>query len=276
MTFAANPITQSVAFRARSNLVALKESLAAYFEANGVAAKVMIGLESRNKWDVSRVILIPGKFDGSSLKTLDAGDLTPPMHGASTNPRELVGWDRLVTCSVRAYDIRRTVSEELQIEETESLIEWAIRGIYNAVSRNTGKAIGAGNIVFSSTLWAIPPIQNAIGKEFLFQFVYKSVFFDVPQAVVFPSPALAKGPLNGGVAGANASIWPGAEVTGVYGVSPAMIGWTITFTGNSAPANSGAFKILSYNYMGGGTLTINNANAVLDPNNGSISWSVSP
>lgn len=64
-----------------------------------------------------------------------------------------------------------------------------------------------------------------------------------------------------------------ATITGLTGMTPAIVGQTITFTGASSGGNNGAFFVTGY--ISSSSVTVNNAVAVApDLNNGAISWSL--
>jgi hypothetical protein len=81
--------------------------------------------------------------------------------------------------------------------------------------------------------------------------------------------------INGGVqlAGATASITFGAGVntiTGLSGMTQAMVGQTIQIAGGATPTNNGSFVIVSV--LSPTSVTVTNASGVTDANNGHIFW----
>jgi hypothetical protein len=272
-----------------SSLVALYQSVSAYFQALSVNAAVYLGLKERDRWDTSRVVIIDGEFDGSNTpKPRAAGRFRAPWQKQSTNPRELVGWERPVTLSIRGVDPTQPDSEAAQVQATEALIELTVQAVHNATAIDavTGAtvAIGQANIDWSEgrTVWvdAGSATQQTWGKEFLVGFTYKCVFFDAALQVVTPTPALGKNLLSTPQSGIHASIatakGSSAVVKGLGFCTPAMAdgSHSLQLSGAATSANNGTFPIAFF--LSPTSLVIANAAAVADANNGSISWAVVP
>lgn len=83
--------------------------------------------------------------------------------------------------------------------------------------------------------------------------------------------------LNGGVqlAGVTASITFGAginTISGLSGMTTALVGQTVTIVGAATPANNGTFTIVSV--INSSTITVTNASGATDANNSHIGWSL--
>ena len=277
--------------RGRSSLTRLTSALRSYFEIRNIGANVYLGLKNRDRWDTSRVVIIDGEFDGSNApKVRSAGEFVAPWHKASVNPRELVGWARPVTLSIRAVDPVNVDSEDAQTEATETLIEATLQGLQNAMWLNPRTqeyvAVGQANIDWggSKAFWCDPgsATQQTFGKEFLVGFTYKCVFFDLAEQIQFPSIGQLKGPMLDTLeSGRNAAIWSVATGAGTAVVSnlafcqPSYVGMSLRLSGAAVSANNGTFPISFL--LGPNSLVIANAAAVAgDGNNGSIAWQVVP
>lgn len=273
-----------------SGLVALYSSVSAYFTNLAINAKVYLGLKYRDLYDTSRVVIIDGEFDGSNTpRVRSAGRFLAPWQKQSTNPRELVGWERPVTLSIRAVDATDPDNESKQVAATEALIESTIQAVHNAMAVDTegnNIAIGQNNIDWreSKAAWvdAGTATQQTWGKEFLVTFLYKCVLFDLPVAVAFPTPSLEKGPLlsnpQGGVNATvvSASSVSGTAIIGNLGMrSPADVGFALKMLGAANAGNDGTFPIAAY--LSPNSVVIANANAVApDANSGNIAWQIVP
>lgn len=191
---------------ARDGLVALADSVRRYFAANNVDAEVPeIGIDSRaNRWAEPRVVFVPGDYDGSSPpKTLDEGRFTPPEHTKSDNPRELVTWERVCTACVLGVDADHKTSMQAQIEASAVLVELTLQAMWNAFDQTAADGAfptsfergyaGQASLSFDSSRVRrlYPPTIMGFGTEVLFTFVQKGPFFDVPEPLIVPQPAIA-------------------------------------------------------------------------------------
>lgn len=275
-----------------SSLVALYASMQRWFEQQvGDAARVYLGLRYRDNWDTSRVVIIDGEFDGAGApKPRAAGRFRAPWQKQSYNPRELVGWERPITLSIRGVDATNPDSEAAQIQATEDLIELTVQAVHNAMAVDsvTGAnvPIGQNNVDWTDGkgMWVDPgsATQQTWGKEFLIGLTYKCPLFDVAQLVVVPSPMLQKGPLlSTQTSGVNASViqaYPasGAAVISNLGFCNAgQVGMSLVLSGAASSANNGTFPIAAL--MSSTSLVIANSSAVApDANNGAIAWQIVP
>jgi len=215
----------------RSGLLALRDGMAANFEAWGVMATVgVVSFKERWRQDnqgpggANRVLLMPGAHDGSETpKSVDGGELTKPRH-THAQVRELAGWNKLVTMSVWAVDASSETAKAdaaSQIEAVEDLLELAVRAAHNAVIlgpaappeplaqgtaiANGGQAmqtlvppaplaVGLADIVWGKVRWIQPPVEWAFGLELLVQLVHRGPLFDVFEDHAFPSPVVHRNP----------------------------------------------------------------------------------
>jgi hypothetical protein len=184
----------------RSGLKALSRGLADYFQQHQVAAAVgKVGWRSRFRVDNqgpgggSRVILIPGEYDGAAVpKSMKGGTLTKPRH-AHVEARELVWWHKTVTVSVWGNDRVEPDDDEAQIEATEALFEWTVRGLHNAIDPVSGRPVGLADIVWQDVNWVKPPSERAFGLEILATFEHQSALFDVPDDLAYPLGVVSRG-----------------------------------------------------------------------------------
>lgn len=274
----------------KSALVALYSSVSQYFTDLSINAKVYLGLRYRDLYDTSRVVIIDGEFDGSNTpRVRSAGRFLAPWQKQSTNPRELVGWERPVTLSIRAVDPTNPDDETLQTAATEALIESTIQAVHNAMAvtpAGLNVAIGQNNVDWreSKAAWvdAGTATQQNWGKEFLVTFLYKCVLFDLAEATATPTPNLEKGPMlsnpSGGVNATIVSASSSAQtaVIGNLGLrTPGDVGLALKMSGAANAPNDGTFPIVAF--LSPTTLVIANAAAVApDANSGSIVWQVVP
>jgi len=191
-----------------SALLALRRAVADYFTTNNVSASVYLGWKPRSRQDnqgpggSNRVVFIPGDFDPSSgePKALKAGalDRDAPQNHVDLDPRQraVAWWHPIVTCSVWACDPSAPQDEAGQIAATDDLFNATCAALHNAVDPVTGTAIGFGNIEeFGDTMWTLPPVESAFGRELTFRFVLLSPRFDAPTGLAYPSPAVNRNPV---------------------------------------------------------------------------------
>ena len=274
----------------QSSLTLLFRAVQAWFTAYQVDAAVYLGLKYRDLQDQPRVILIDGEFDGTlDPRPRSAGRFRAPWQKKSVDPRELVGWERPVTLSVRAVDKTAPDSEIAQVVATETLLEFAVQAVQNAVSTDpvTGMVYGVGQASVdwgeSKLTWVDPGTgtQQTWGKELLVTFIYKCPLFDQALGVAFPVGQLEKNLLStyqSGVSGSVTSAFIAAE-TAVIGDlafrSPADVGKVLALSGAASAENNGSFPIVAF--LSPSQLVVSNVHAVApDANNGSISWSLQP
>jgi hypothetical protein len=190
----------------RSGLVALADSVRSQFAAQGVTAEVSpVGLAYRSLWAKSRVVFIPGEFDGSETpKALNEGRFTPPEHTKSDNPREIVTWERLCTAAILGVDTDNASDAQAQIVAAETLVELTVRAMWNAVdpaaaangmagTKEYGLA-GQASLSFEggSTKRLYPPVIGGYGAEVLLVFTQKGPFFDAPIRTLTPEFTLGR------------------------------------------------------------------------------------
>lgn len=176
-----------------SGLSAMKRAVAQYFEDHEVQAKVLIGLQARGQWAKSRVVLIPGHYDGSAVaRPLAGGRMEAPQQKQSLNPRELAAWIREVTLSIFAVDPEALRDEEAQNTALENLLEFTLQATWNAIDPISQKNVGGPGVKYLDTLIVQPPVQQAYGREILLWTTMQTPLFDQPQQVRVPAPALTK------------------------------------------------------------------------------------
>lgn len=268
----------------KSGLVALADQIRTYFENNGIAAKVLLGLKARNLWDEPRVVIVDGLFDGSlQPKTLDAGQLTDPVKAASYNPREIAAWERPITFCVRGVDPTELENEAAQIEAQENLIEstlQAIRSGINPQATNLPTRPGGANVKFAKAVWVHPPVEFAYGKELLVQATLAANFYDLPQQISFPSiNPFSKNVNTSKYSGQNAVVQSTgngfAVITGLAFVDTSWVGGNLSLSGANSQNNNGSFVVDEF-VSPFATIIVNPLAVAPDSNNGSISWGFSP
>lgn len=186
----------------RSGLIALADGVRRYFEANGVAAVVAVGLKQRffqinqGPGGASRIVFIPGDFDGTEgSRPLDEGEIGDPMGHTSTNPRELAQWSRVCTVAVWGVDTTKLEDEALQIEATEDLLERTVEAIHNCTGEvrdvdDLGRPITAvlghlgADVTWGKISGVYPPLENGFGRELLLRFTLSGPLYDQPIAMV--------------------------------------------------------------------------------------------
>jgi hypothetical protein len=198
----------------RSALVALKRGLRAYFDANGIGAATEVGWTARSRIDnqgfggANRVVLAPGFFDPNegAPRARRAGkldrnaeqnqiDISPGV--ASTyQPLRVIAWlHQDVTCCVWAVDTDHPQDEELQLEATETLLEYTLQGLHLANDPETQTSVGFANIEeWGEAFWTLPPGEMAFGRELTFSLVLLVPFFDQPVGLAYPGPSVGRDP----------------------------------------------------------------------------------
>lgn len=176
-----------------SGISALVRAVGAYFEDNGVAAQVLFGMTKRGEWAKSRVVFIPGHYDGSEApRPMAGGVFDAPQQKESLNPRELTAWIRAITVSIFAVDPTNVTDEEAQNTALENLLESTQQAMWNAIDPISQKNVGGPGIKFLDSLVVQPPVQMAYGREILMWCTMQTPLFDLPEQVRTPTPALTK------------------------------------------------------------------------------------
>jgi len=97
---------------------------------------------------------------------------------------------------VWACDPSAPQDEAGQIAATDDLFNSTCAALHNAVDPVTGTAIGFGNVEeYGDTMWTLPPVESAFGRELTFRFVLLSPRFDAPTGLAYPSPAVNRNPV---------------------------------------------------------------------------------
>lgn len=184
----------------RDGLITLADSVRNYFKVLNISAQVLpVGLKYRSLWASSRVVFVPGEFDGTdTTKPLREGRLTAPQHMKSDNPRELVTWERVATVCVYAFDPSAPSNEQAQIEAATLLLEQTIQAMWNASrtpptppglpgTKEFGLA-GQASLRFDdgTVTRAYPPSDLGYGAELLVTFTQLGPLFDTYQPTVVP------------------------------------------------------------------------------------------
>jgi hypothetical protein len=177
----------------RSGLSSIKRAMQAYFEQAGVEARVEFGLIARDQWVRSRVVWIPGRFDGANVpRPMAAGSFGGPTQKSQTNPRELAKWERQLTLSIYAVDLSDR-SEEAQNAAQEALVELAIRALWRGIDPENPSAPppGLAGIQLGEGTLIAPPAQSVGGKELLIAATMLTPFYDEVRPTVYPGLALS-------------------------------------------------------------------------------------
>jgi hypothetical protein len=190
----------------RDAIVALRDATAAYFVANDVPAVVArVGLKYRTfqvnqgPGGGSRVVFIPGEFDGSlDPKPMKLSELAMPRKNVTDtgNPRELFKRTLNVTLSIWAVDTSKLSDEEAQWCATSDLAELTIQGARNGQDPESGKYPGLANLLPYAEILNRTAIENTFGFELLLQCRLGSVYLDQPSDTTTPQPAIARDPAS--------------------------------------------------------------------------------
>lgn len=268
----------------QSGLSSLKRAMQAYFDSISVDATVLVGLRHRENWNLTRVVLIPGKFDGSPTpRPMAGGKVLAPTQAASLNPGELQSWEREITLSIFAVDVANKDDPEAQNAALENMLEQTIQACWSGIDPQAPpgtKPAGMAGITWGDTIVIKPQAQNACGDEILLQFSHKTPLFERSRGFMVPSFTLDEQMLDSETSGRAASISSVASglasIVGLGGfASPTWVGGTITLSGAGFTANNGTFPIAGL--TSSSAIVISNAAAVApDANNGRIVWSVTP
>jgi hypothetical protein len=188
---------------------ALADGVRAQFLANSSPVIVPpVGWDQRNQQQNysavpggGRVIFMPGQYDGSAgaPKPIDGGEFSRDLKFQSLNPRENVGWDSWVTCSVWAVDPTRMMQEEDQILATLDLVESTLQAINMATHTSADgsiQTVGQANIKFNGkTTWVLPPSTvTTFGREFVFSFVQRCRWLNAAYGIAYPQPEVSRTP----------------------------------------------------------------------------------
>jgi hypothetical protein len=145
----------------------------------------------------NRIVFLPGDGlkdgrEGVFEGPLAAGmkDLAPvPSVGANVPPgvraRHIVDWRRLSTISVWGVDPARPQNDEASYEQVDLLVEDLTQALQNTI---------AGLYKFESAQWNSTVTDTAYGRELRISLSLRSTLFDLPRAVVAPSPIVHRDP----------------------------------------------------------------------------------
>jgi hypothetical protein len=215
----------ALAAPAKNGLLALRDGVAAYFLAQGVPATVgQVGIKYRyfqvneGPGGAMRVVFMPGEYDGSDApRTRRGGTLSPPrkasgqdskrfavpslsdpsgfVPGPSTlNPAPLASNTEIATVSVWAVDPLDPQDEESAYIATFDLFELTLEAMHRAVDPDTGVHVGVANLRPGDYLWSTPVGERAFGRELLYSFEHKGLFFFQPIDKATPQPAIHRNP----------------------------------------------------------------------------------
>lgn len=271
----------------QSAVCALYEFVKTDFTTRFPSAEVHFGLKYRDLWDTSRVVIIDGDFGGSNVPSvLDAGTFGAPWQASSTNPRELVSWERPLTLSIRGVDASKPDSIVAQTQATESLIEATVQSMNAAILTYTDPSLGPityplgqNQLRWGRARWVNPgsSTQQTWGMEFLVSLIYRCVFYDLPVPVQKVTPAIAKQAVPNRRSGTAATLESMAGTTVVVGnlafVTYDWVGRGLTLGGAASSGNDGTFPIAAV--VSPTEVAITNAAGVVpDANSGELTWSV--
>jgi hypothetical protein len=176
----------------------LVHGMRAYFQVNGIPANVTAcGWKQRSQQlnqgpgGAMRIVLYPGREPSGSSGA--AGTLTRGHRPSTDNPRALVTWEHQLTMSVWAVDKTDTYNEELQISAVETLLEYAIQAVHNAVDPTTNTPVGLAAIEWGDVRYTLPPIEMRFGQEIMVEFMHKCPLFDQAISKAFPQGSVARG-----------------------------------------------------------------------------------
>jgi hypothetical protein len=264
----------------RSGLSALKRGIAFYFDSIGESAEVHVGLRARNRWEVPRVILIPGHFGGSNAPApMAGGTFGEPTQKASVNPRELSSWNRELTFSIYAREVKDLTNAEVQNDALEDLVEHTRQACFRAVDPESEVYAGGAGLVWGESQYQHPPVEDSAGQELLIWARMLTPLYDQAQLVAFPGFTIGRNVVTGN-GGSSASITAATgglvTVSGFGGMtSSSWTGQYLALSGASIAANNGSFPIAGL--VSPNAVLITNALGVApDPANGSITWRLSP
>jgi hypothetical protein len=184
----------------------LVRGVRAYFDANGIAAKVSAGWTARYRQDnqgpggASRVVFVPGDFDpgGGPPKVLDGGEIDRDgaMNQIGLNPslRTLAWHHAVYTACVWGVHPEKPQDEEAQLWATKALLHRTVRAMHLAVDPETGQGAGFGNIESWGKLrYTLPPGEMGYGREAVFRFVLLEPLFDQEIEQAFPDAVVTRG-----------------------------------------------------------------------------------
>jgi hypothetical protein len=271
----------------QSGLSSLVRAIEYYFSQIALEARVGFGLRSRNEWARSRVVVIPGRFDGSAEpRPMAGGRFGAPKQKASVNPRELACWTREITFSIFAVDPSDVRNPDVQNAALEDLVEALQQAIWGAIDPTTpagatpGTPPGMAAIEFGDSIVMVPPVEGAYGLELLQQATMLTPLYARTQAVAFPTISLSKIITGPGLQGTSASITSVSSglvsVSGLGGlVTGEWLNQYLVMAGAAIGANNGTFPIVGITSQR--ALVLQNPSGVApDPANGAISWRLDP
>lgn len=187
-------------------LPALLRGVSAFFATFDVTAEVRFGWNERARRDnqspagASRIVFTPGEYAAPDvLRPMKAGviDRDGEQNDMMGNPQHqaLAWWHQLVTCSVWGVDLSSPQDELKNFVATKRLFLWTLRALKNAVDPDTGALVGFANIEdWGQPQWTLPPGLAAFGRELTFTFTMIEPQTEVPVALAFPSPVVARQP----------------------------------------------------------------------------------
>lgn len=198
-----------------SGLLALTAGVQAFFQTNGISAKVDFGWKARTKilnqgpGGANRVVFMPGLVppDQDVPKSIDAGEITQPRMPTSTggNPRALRWWKQVVTVSIwgvagEGYEGGLDLGDEAsQYAAASDLLEATIQAMQGAVwvdPAGVSHVVGLADVRFQKASWVQPPTELGFGRELLVYCTHNGPLLDIPIGIAKPQPAVGRGALT--------------------------------------------------------------------------------
>lgn len=195
----------------RSGLVYLRQSVASYFQNNGVEAVVapvgkkyrFFKLNQQPDTNANRVVFIPGEFDGEDTpKPRRYGSLSRATDNSASvgNPREIMHWDRSFTLSIWAPPpLGNTADEEGSVAIVEDLLEQVLRAVQSTPdpSLQPSNTQGGSGSIAASIQWGDvfikdPPNEKSFGCELLVSALMLSPFYDLTMGVTYATPLITR------------------------------------------------------------------------------------
>lgn len=179
----------------RSGLVAVFREVRTYLEEHGVGAACVFGWKERRRstnlgtrpgtLGGYRVVVVPSDPTSGAAGSVSLGvkpGQVPITNEAGTvvgHVRPLREWRRKF--SVILWATGSEASEDVLVEDTETLFEWVVRAFQESAG---------GMVEWGEPTWTVTPGELTNGRELVVPGVLRTVLYDTPTETTRPTPTL--------------------------------------------------------------------------------------
>lgn len=180
-----------------SALVALRASVAAWFEARNLSVLVVLGWRGKNRdtgpgGGRDRIVFDVTEDGGRLLEAPAGARFDTRDAGAIVARRVLWVWEQAVTVILWAANVDHSDEEDAQIEATEALLEKFLQALAGEESDENARG---DRRVRPGAIKRTVPTETGLGLEIRLGLTVISPLYDEGDAIAFPGPVVNRGVL---------------------------------------------------------------------------------